>query len=644
MDAPRDLFRSRRKYRIERMRYGQQGSMLTILELVSAGQRFISVVLPTRYGKSDVIRMSAFELHDLELIGAAMVLSPNNFLRNQVVIPEKIQEMLERYDATFGNVSYGLTLAPVANPNVNGERLLSATIQVVQRNLDIFGQWVNSVYHRTGKRAAIYIDEAHTGSQSNEWGKVARVLSEYGAIIILLTATPYRADGDTIFGFQTEVLEEKDVRKYVTKDGSHPDLYMVEVYDGSQRLVRLKADYEYTLREAWEEDPLAVAKIDWLPFAVDLNEFKTGLGLAQNGTTILSQLPPSTVRKILGRIGRDPKVIERGVDVLVRKLRELKQRESRISGIVFCGNDKEDDPDFNMHARLVQDMVKIMAPEFRVLIATSSMDEGADNIEAFRAGTGDILIVKQMASVGLDSERLKVALDLSPVRTAAGFLQRLMRIATVFRNFVGIYIGPDEPIGKALFERFVVAEGGQATIADLELVNCYEKPREPKPKTTYTVNGTDFADFGDSDQNWADKDLIHKVDAFRRMVPEVIGVVSHAALAARIETFGWDFKSDTANCESATNTHLTIFTLRKSIVGKVLYLTKIDRVRRGLTKDSREETFGDTCKAIWKKTYQVAEVPFTPIEKQNDISILMKLDRAADYITAYYNPKEDEGA
>lgn len=630
----------RRRYRIERARFGQRKAILTIEAKIEADQRFISIVLPTRYGKSDVARLSAFGMRDTGTIGGALVLSPSSLLRDQIVNKEKVEAMLDRYDAAFdGRVVYGTTTVPTPKPDVNGEWLLSATTQLIQRNLDVFGAWVRSVHDRTGKRVVVYIDEAHTGSTKNKWGEVARVLQEYGAIIVLLTATPYRADGDTIPGFTTEILSEEVVRQYVTKDGSHPDLIRVEVYDGSKRLIKLRADYEYTLREAWEEDPLPVAKIEWLPFAVELNEFKTGLELASNGMALLSELPASTVRKHLGRFVRDPKVIERGVTVLVRKLREMKKRDGKIAAICFAGNDQEDDPDFNQHAKLIQELIYLMAPDIRVAIATSSTDDGQKIIEAFRDGDGDVLIVKQMASVGLDCERLKIALDLSPVRTAAAFIQRLMRIATIYRGFVGVYIAPDEPIGKGLFERFISEEGGEATVSDLELVTSYEKEREDKPKTFYTVNGTDYADFGDCDDNWAAKDLIHKVEAFRRMVPEVIGHLSHAAIAARVEAFGWEFKEDPTGEEKSFNTNLAIYTARKSIVEKIRLVTNLDRGRRGLDKDS-EESYGETRRDIWKKVYQVAEVKFVEIKLQNDLGILKRLDHAADLIMAYYDPRK----
>src|SRR5258707_1244612 len=64
-----------------------------------------------------------------------------------------------------------------------------------------------------------------------------------------------------------------------------------------------------------------------------------------------------------------------------------------------------------------------------VVIATSAAD-GKEVIERFAGGHGDVLIVKQMAGMGLDLPWVKVGLDLSATRTYAALIQRMFRPAT----------------------------------------------------------------------------------------------------------------------------------------------------------------------------------------------------------------------
>ena len=82
---------------------------------------------------------------------------------------------------------------------------------------------------------------------------------------------------------------------------------------------------------------------------------------------------------------------------------------------------------------MVQQILREEGPELTSVIATSKVDgDPTKTIEAFVEGPrgGDVLVVKMMASAGLDVARLKVALDLSTVRTAVSFVQRVMRICT----------------------------------------------------------------------------------------------------------------------------------------------------------------------------------------------------------------------
>jgi hypothetical protein len=350
---------------------------------------------------------------------------------------------------------------------------------------------------------------------------------------------------------------------------------------------------------------------------------------------LLSDLKPGAVKGMLGRVVRDPRVIENGVRVMITKLREIKKKDATIAAIVFCGNDREDDDDFNAHARTIREYVGMLAPDLKVVISTSSSDEDDDTaLEAFCNGNGDVLIVKQRASLGLDVGRLKVGLDLSPIRTRAAFYQRMMRIATLYKNFYGVYICPNEPIGSNHFETIVTENGGEMAVADLEKVSESEVlKKDQAEKPFYDVTGTGPADFGDSDQNWEDKGMMIKVEAFRLIFPEVIAVLSHAQIAARIEESHLEITIPTKEDSRAYGTNLEVFTYRKLIVGKVTEITKRDRKIRGIEKEG-DEPYGSTIQSWWKRLYKAAGVSYVPIGKQNNLATLALLDRTATLMLA----------
>jgi superfamily II DNA helicase RecQ len=45
-------------------RPGQRGALRTILTRITAGEQSTSIILPTGYGKSDVMRLAAIQLYD----------------------------------------------------------------------------------------------------------------------------------------------------------------------------------------------------------------------------------------------------------------------------------------------------------------------------------------------------------------------------------------------------------------------------------------------------------------------------------------------------------------------------------------------------------------------------------------------------
>ena len=187
---------------------------------------------------------------------------------------------------------------------------------------------------------------------------------------------------------------------------------------------------------------------------------------------------------------RKPRIINQACEILVRMLTVRQKEEPETAAIVFVGNDKPGDEQDNRHAQDVKAAIERLSPNFNIEIATSSTRQADKTIERFVQQTDiDVMIVKQMAGLGVDCERLKVCLDLSNVRTLNAFIQRVTRIATVWDrraitgnewdiNYHADYITPDDIIGKRLYEHFIRDQGGGSTREDLEYVRTVPNRRE----------------------------------------------------------------------------------------------------------------------------------------------------------------------
>jgi superfamily II DNA or RNA helicase len=632
-------------YRFDKLRPGQKMAILTIIQKGSDGQEFISIVLPTRYGKSHVIRMSAAELIHRGKACCAIVLSPSVDLVDQLVDEKKIRDMIKLLDPKpeFRKVfrKFAKTMKVVQlHPFANDERFLSLTIQLVQRNLEVFIQLVQSMRRKTGLPVLVYIDEAHLGSTENEWGNVAARLAAAGAICILLTATADRADGNSIHGFRTEILSEEEISRKIYRkgEGVTSGKTKVEEWAGTKRLVRLVADYELTLKEAWEEKPLPIAKVECLPFDINLKDIRRhdadleeDLDDILNGKDrLLSELKETEARRVLGKVVRDPLVVREGVRILIDKMRELKRGEIYVPALVFSANDQNreqgDDVVFNKHASLIKKWINKFAPEIRVGISTSKSTEDSDEgIRRLKAGEVHILVVKQRASLGLDVEALKIILDLSPVRTVAAWIQRLMRCATVYGRFHGILITPNDTLFQTLWRENIEENGGNMTSTDLEKVKEYEvDSTEDVDKPHFVVSGTSPADFGDSDRNWADAGLMEQVLLFRQVFPHVVEGMSHAALAAKIQQHGIRIERPAAADEETYNTDKDLLEAQEAFDKIMHEITCADRNRRGVGPRS-DEDFGTTARAWSNKVYDMTGVPFVRLSKESDITKLQRL-------------------
>lgn len=587
------------------LRPGQAGAIETIINRHKAGERRTAIVLPTRYGKSDVMRVATIELWRDGWTPAALALSPNVTLRDQLADPDKWKAAMTRY-AIDQAVKIRNLKEAVVRPTANGEMFLSATVQLIERNMDVFAGdrgWVEHVKHTTGRAPLIFVDECHTGSEDNRWGALAEEFAALGCHIVLLTATHTRSDGKKIPGFQTRTVNEEPVTLTITKPGSEPRLVRVEIYEGVARTLELIPDYRTSFKQAWDEG--ALCTINWIPFDVELSKIEGTK--SENGLMLSEVENRADARKALSRAVRSPVVMAQGVQRLVRQLRRRQSSRFDIAAIVFCGNDNEkDDPGVNKHARQIEDEIHRVDPSLKVIIATSA-DAGSDHLKAFSNGVGDVLIVKQMASLGLDIPRLKVGCDLSPIRTPAGLIQRLMRIATLYDHItVCDWISVDDLFFRAAWTKLIAGEGGDARGSEVELARWYEKEKEEREQIFFGIDDTALANFEDSDRYHADKSRWDVVEAILEIVPWALERTTHAKLAERVDSSGLQVAPAPAGgSRLVKDTGLEIDTLRADINELADEIVTM-RMKRG---EYDPEEYRQIRRQVFADAYQSAHIP-----------------------------------
>jgi superfamily II DNA or RNA helicase len=616
-------------------RPGQYHAHFVIYERISAGEAYTTIVLPTRYGKTDVMRGTALHLVADGLISSALVLSPGIVLRDQVVNEHKWSQFLTRYGVAPPGMPYRSLAARNYTPQVdftaNGERFVSVSMQLVDNYRPFFQRWVQAQCARTGKPVVVYIDEAHTGSQDNSWGATVQGLVQAGALAVLLTATPTRSDGKRIPGFPYEELDAWDTVQYTTRPSENdPTKIFVDKKAAKDRIVRLIAHHTTTFREGWDESVIALVS-RWT-FDVQLEETNVR-GEVEPG--LLSMLGRQKTRQILDRLCRDPKVMEAGVMHFVENLRALRRMAPRCAGIIFCGNDRGgEDRVMNAHARDLEHLIHALEPRWDVVIATSAdpNDEADTRIKQFaddQAGVGDVLIVKQMAGRGLDVERLKVILDLSPLRAEAAWIQRIMRAATLYGTLPAIYICMDDCESRALFDQLIASQGGNITTREVgALLETYEKERDSRALTGLYVDAIQTADFQDSLGHEGLRDDQPWVRFLVNVVPHLLDDTSQARIASEARRLGFRITSPAVPQGDTTK---AADRERAQANAKARLVTNLRLQRQPRTA----VVYQDTIKAVWIEAYQQAGVQVgMTLQQIADLDCLKQLNRILAHMEA----------
>lgn len=526
--------------RTDRFRPGQRAAFNTILRRIALREPRTAIVLPTRYGKSDLMRLVAYEACERGHSHGSIALSPGIYLRDQLVREEKVRAMSARYDLPpLQSRVRRMEVVTEYQPFSNGEVLLSSTIQLATRGMDDLAE---TCRFYAGKPIIVHIDECQETSEQKKRGELVDRLIDAGALVVLYTATPIRADGEVIPGFKVSDLRSDDVRRYVATP-INDALVRVDVYEGVQRVVELVADHTTTFQDAWQEKPSPICSISREVVDVELRD------IGEDEPTKLSEVSDSKARKLISKAARNPTVIDRAVRLFCDELQRRKLVNDQAAGIIFTAND--DGSSSNAHAKEIQSVIREVCPALETVIVTMKNEEGdsksSEMITRFvgdedggKPGKGDVLIVKQMGGAGLDAPRIKVLLDLSPVRTVSSVIQRLMRVATPWgATRTASVITLADPLMSGIWHKFVVSQGGESvfsgTCNDLDLVHSYEKERDAGPgPVAVVISGADLSLFDDQSGRAGDLASHDFVNELCARVPYLLDIYTKADLSNRL--------------------------------------------------------------------------------------------------------------
>lgn len=500
-----------------------------------AGELYVSIVLPPRFGKSDVIRLSALELNAISKYPTVMAAPwEDNII--QIGDVGKITAMYRRYGIpkgtyfAFHRCHYLKTNSWWALEEAK-PTLIGATLGLVNNkaNQQQFLDGIEDMYQRSGARVPVFVDECHVVKDKQEFGRLVGKMVSSGAFVVLLTGTPVPG----IPGFEQVYDEWKDIiRKIPRKEWVNGEwLHFIETYEGQRRRVeKIGADITVEWKRAFDLGALAHANAIWID--VDVSDKDSGEPLGP-----LSGLAAGDLSGRLQDIQESPELMSKmslaGVQRMLAKRRNPATAGYRV--LVVTGNDTHlgGATTNNRHAKAYKDeIIEALRAcgedprAYRIQICTGVDADGTPNkvaakmIKAFREGLIDILIVKGMGIVGLDVPECKALIFGSRLRDGPMAVQALSRPLTDWGGAVADLILPRDALMVKLFDQVIGDNGGEYFETDVSLTDKVEvKAPDARPEWTYKDARVDA--YGDELGNILSGDFELVLDAIRRKYPDV---------------------------------------------------------------------------------------------------------------------------
>jgi len=480
------------------LRKGHRDAIHEACARFSQGERFTSVIMPTRYGKSHLARAitlaGAFGI-ELEtgvvppFASCALFLTHRGFLSRQIID----REQWIKFAKIFGVSNMPpvkacqISKSPARPQNIceNGEIFAVCTISMLSNNIDVFVDWAE-IKTKYSKPPIVFADEAQFFGDGDDkkWGPALIEMAQAGAFIMPLTATPMRADGDSIPGFLHlgAITDSDEYNKFEAAGQVHPELGIVFGPDGvpiqwtkKERFARstekatLDAHVNIERREAWN-----------MGYLCRLQRIKVDVKMSND--QLFSDLSRHQQRKEMGRVLRDEKVIQEFLDHSERTLKEVRTSLLSNAGcIVFVDATRDGDS----HSKKVERLIRKRGRT--VIVATEEAGDTQGQIQRFVEGEGDYLIVKNSAGAGLDCERLKVCVDLSTIRQHASCEQRWNRVGTPTEGKLGkitvaTLISLNDAFTAQIFRDIYELQGGECRKSISQLIETEYIPSKQGPK------------------------------------------------------------------------------------------------------------------------------------------------------------------
>lgn len=498
------------------LRRGHRDAIHEACGRFSQGERFTSVIMPTRYGKSHLARaVTLAGVFGIELetgvvppfASCALFLTHRGFLSRQIIDRDQWVKFAKIFGVT--NMppikACHISRSPARPQNIceNGEIFAVCTIPMLSNNIDVFVDWVE-MKAKHSKPPIIFADEAQFFGDGDDkkWGPALVELAQAGAFVMPLTATPMRADGNSIPGFRQfgAITDSDEYNKCEHVGQVHPVLGIVFGPDGAPIQWTKKERFARTTEKATLDAHVNIERRDAWGMGYLCRLQRIRVEVLMSNDELFSALPKHQQRKEMGRVLRDEKVINEFLDHSERTLKDVRTSLLSNAGcIVFVDATRDGDSHSKKVERLVRKRGRV------VIVATEEAGDTQGQIQRFVEGEGDYLIVKNSAGAGLDCERLKVCVDLSTVRQHAACEQRWNRVGTPTEGKLGkitvaTLITLADAFTAQIFRDIYEVQGGECRESISQLIETEylaAKTREKDPPIfVEDVAGHSYEDMG----------------------------------------------------------------------------------------------------------------------------------------------------
>lgn len=609
------------------MRPGQLAAFMVTVQRIRSGELATSDVLPTRYGKSDTQRLVQMQLHAEATVCGTVQLTPSLYLVRQFCSDAEVLEMAKRYGICPSLAVKIRQAQPDDEWFANNEYCVAMTMQMatVKNNPAILVENAQQWAEKTGLPVHLSIDECDETVLGRSRGNLVERWMKAGFPFSMWTALAVREDGERVPGFDyEEIASEEGVRvesfPEIQQDGEIKR--RVNTIAGRRVQVRIRANHETTFREAWDESPSPLCHLNRLVVDVDLED--------EDGNAIgkLSEQSESLGRSALSKATMNDAAITQGVRYLLQDMKQNRAADERCTAIVFTGNDREEvSNEDNFHAKLVETKIHELSSEcgfrkkLRVVVATvKKEDKIADLLDDFVSGRGgDILIVKQAAGRGLTAPHLKTLLDLSSVRKARSYVQRLMRVATPFHSIrTATVITLADKVGTELWKTYIQDQGGESDpdmvqFVDDELIRTKLVDIEDgADEGGVTVSGAALQMFDDSMGLFGSAAQYPLVAKIVEAIPESKARRTLAEIAKALHDVGLDItQSDVLRTASApVGLGSEIKQLQDGIHAKAKEIVSRDTPYMGVSSD-QSEAYREAMTVLYAGAKRAAGVALT---------------------------------